>query len=182
MSDVVRIEAGQFLAVVDFAAREIVVCGRSHVQRISFASVPGWLRLYRVLSESKTGAFYEGDVALFEALEARIATARGGGGVSGVSEAELRPMRRLWRAVLGEQLKLALGGADRLMSSHGRRFDRDRAVDWIGTRDFEMVCTFAGFDPDMVREICAARRADSAFDLRSYWRSDRAGCHRKAAA
>ena len=59
--------------MIDFAAREITVGGRCHVQRISFGSVPGWLRLYRVLAEGKSGAFYEGDVALFEALETRIA-------------------------------------------------------------------------------------------------------------
>lgn len=76
MSGVARIEVGAFAAVLDFAAREVTVCGRSHVQRIGFASVPDWLRFYRVLSESKTGAFYLDDVRLFEVLEARIAAAQ----------------------------------------------------------------------------------------------------------
>lgn len=73
MNDVQRIEVGPFSAVIDFTAREITVGGRCHVQRLSFASVPDWLRLYRVLSEGRHGAFYESDVVLFEALEARIA-------------------------------------------------------------------------------------------------------------
>lgn len=82
-------------------------------------------------------------------------------------------LRRLWRAVLGEQLKLVLGGTDRLAYSKSRAGDRAAAHDWMGSADFEIVCTWAGYDPDVVREIVQARRADPEFDMRAYWRIDR---------
>ncbi|MGK7663356.1 MULTISPECIES: hypothetical protein [unclassified Marinovum] len=82
-------------------------------------------------------------------------------------------LRRLWRAVLGEQLKLALGGTNRLAYASAHAGDAAAARDWIGSVDFEIVCTWAGYDPDVVREQVAARAGDSGFDMRSYWRSDR---------
>ncbi|WP_283638087.1 hypothetical protein [Marinovum algicola] len=90
-------------------------------------------------------------------------------------------LRRLWRAVLGEQLKLALGGANRLAYLAAHADDAAAARVWIGTVDFEIVCTWAGFDPDVVRQQVAARAADDAFDMRRYWRIDRPQQDRRAA-
>ncbi|WP_371398894.1 hypothetical protein [Marinovum algicola] len=90
-------------------------------------------------------------------------------------------LRRLWRAVLGEQLKLALGGANRLASLAAHADDAAAARAWIGTADFEIVCTWAGYDPDVVRQHVAARAADEAFDMRRYWRNDRPQRDRRAA-
>lgn len=47
------------------------------------------------------------------------------------------PDARLWHAVLAHALTDVAAGKD---------------ADWIGSRDFEMVCTFAGLDPEAVAE------------------------------
>ncbi|KPP81853.1 MAG: hypothetical protein HLUCCO07_16795 [Rhodobacteraceae bacterium HLUCCO07] len=47
------------------------------------------------------------------------------------------PDRRLWCAVLGAALHDAARGKDE---------------GWIGSRDFQIVCTFAGLDPEAVAE------------------------------
>ena len=47
------------------------------------------------------------------------------------------PESQLWRAILAHALHDAAKGKD---------------TGWIGSRDFEIVCTFAGLDPDAVRD------------------------------
>ena len=47
------------------------------------------------------------------------------------------PEARLWHAVLAHALTDAAKGTD---------------AGWIGSRDFEIVCTFAGLDPQAVAE------------------------------
>jgi hypothetical protein len=47
------------------------------------------------------------------------------------------PESQLWRAILAHALHDAAKGKD---------------AGWIGSRDFEIVCTFAGLDPDAVRD------------------------------
>ena len=44
-------------------------------------------------------------------------------------------MHDLWRAVLAHGLSDAARGDD---------------LDWLGSRDFEIVCTFVGLDPEAV--------------------------------
>lgn len=65
--------------------------------------------------------------------------------------------RALWAAVLTEQIRLAAGGAPRAtdctgLSPVGRRRLRDSAQTWLASRDFEIVCAYAGVDPEYMRD------------------------------
>lgn len=60
-------------------------------------------------------------------------------------------MVRLWQSVLAQMINDAL--ADNPYSPENRRAHID-AVRWFdrGGRDFDIVCTYAGQDPEFVRE------------------------------
>lgn len=86
-------------------------------------------------------------------------------------------MQRMWRAMLAEHLKLALGGANRRSFDRTAHLDRGRAQDWIEGRtragvSFEMVCDFCGLDPDYVRRAYRACAADPNFDMND-WRPNK---------
>ena len=93
-----------------------------------------------------------------------------GRGAGAQDPAETRAMRRLWQAVLGENLTLALGGSVSAIGAGKPHPARDAARRWIGGRDFDLVCAFAGYDPDVAREWYRKRAADPEFDLRAEMR------------
>lgn len=73
------------------------------------------------------------------------------------------PMQRLWTAVLLENVRVAVGSPDAASQpSHVYDYDKAEARRWIGSRDFEVVCTFAGFEPDMVRDALRSGRVTAA--------------------
>ncbi|WP_435170789.1 hypothetical protein [Falsirhodobacter sp. 1013] len=73
------------------------------------------------------------------------------------------PMKRLWEAVLFENIKCAVGGPN-TASQHAEDYDfvKADARRWIGSPDFEIVCTLAGFDPAMVCDRVKAGRVTAA--------------------
>lgn len=88
----------------------------------------------------------------------------------GHDPAATRALRRLWQAVLGEALTLALGGSVSAIGAGKPHPERDAARRWIGGRDFDLVCAFAGYDPDVVCEWYRKRAADTDFDLKAEMR------------
>ena len=62
-------------------------------------------------------------------------------------------LRALWAAVLHQALLEATGGSGVGDGRASARAARGRSEAWFarGGRDFEMVCAFAGVDPDAVR-------------------------------
>ncbi|MDD9738445.1 hypothetical protein PVW47_01485 [Marinovum sp. SP66] len=92
--------------------------------------------------------------------------------------AELRPLQRMWRAMMADHLKLALGGANRRGFDRKAHLDQALAQDWIEGRaragvSFETVCDFCGLDPDYVLRAYRSAAADPDFDMRAYWRRDK---------
>ncbi|WP_417724598.1 hypothetical protein [Salipiger sp.] len=71
------------------------------------------------------------------------------------------PHRRLWLAVLGEQLRLICREKDTVKS---RSLDVEMARRWVGGPDFRLVCFLAGRDhewvEDWLRRELARPRAD----------------------
>lgn len=57
--------------------------------------------------------------------------------------------RKLWQAVLLDQLTLLLTGHDPI-SGTNKKVQVSIAADWFGSRDFGAVCVLAGFDPAYV--------------------------------
>lgn len=55
--------------------------------------------------------------------------------------------RRLWAAVLYENLRCAAGNVRALNGGDKPGLDMARSISWIGTPDFEMVCALAGVEP-----------------------------------
>jgi hypothetical protein len=62
---------------------------------------------------------------------------------------EVLACRKLWQAVLLDQLTLLLTGHDPI-SGTNKKIQLRIAADWFGSRDFGQVCVFAGFDPAYV--------------------------------
>ena len=54
--------------------------------------------------------------------------------------------RRLWAAVLYENLRCAAGNVSALNGGRNPDLDVGRATSWLGTQDFHMVCDLAGID------------------------------------
>jgi hypothetical protein len=59
-------------------------------------------------------------------------------------------MRNLWASVLHEQLKAALDISWTGQGKNLRKADQWRAIGWMGSKDFYMVCALAGLDGDYI--------------------------------
>ncbi|WP_299647955.1 hypothetical protein [uncultured Jannaschia sp.] len=72
-----------------------------------------------------------------------------------VGPGSVHAMRRLWCAVLYEQVRLAISTPSSQQSS----LAISQAVHWIGSRDFRFVCELAGLDPDWIERGIARTMA-----------------------
>ena len=63
-----------------------------------------------------------------------------------VDPGSVHAMRALWCAVLYEQVRLATTRP----TTHQSALEITKAVHWIGTRDFRLVCELAGLDADWI--------------------------------
>ena len=75
-----------------------------------------------------------------------------------MTEPDTRNMRRLWCAVIYEQLRLALR-ANRDSAKYGQA-EQASALSWIGGSEFRTVCSLAGLDPDWILRGLRARLDD----------------------
>lgn len=64
------------------------------------------------------------------------------------------PERRLWASVLMRALDDAIGLAEGIYW----RLEMNRALNWIGSKDFREVCSLAGVEPDAVSERFRAEK------------------------
>jgi hypothetical protein len=58
---------------------------------------------------------------------------------------DLEHCQAIWLAVLSDGVNCALGKALVLSDA-----DQQDAIDWLGSKDFEEVCGYAGADPEQV--------------------------------
>jgi hypothetical protein len=100
----------------------------------------------------------------------RSASGRGGDGSfiqdrDAHDDAEMRGYKALWSAVLAQHISDAKSRS----SKPEARFNRSLAINWLleNETDFNMVCDFAGRDPDITRrKILAAQDRDFAWNNR----------------
>lgn len=74
--------------------------------------------------------------------------------------ADIESMRHLWRRVLVQAVRDALGTSH--VKDGGLQVSRSQARTWLEGRsdDFDHVCTLAGYSPDMVRDWWASVKND----------------------
>lgn len=77
-----------------------------------------------------------------------------------MAEANPQALRQMWQRVILQAVRdaLSVGG----VKSGQVRLQRREARDWMdgGTKDFDHVCTLAGFSPDAVREWWASIKSN----------------------
>ncbi len=79
--------------------------------------------------------------------------------------------RRLWAAVLAENVRLAIRPRRWPSSTLGReKLDRRQSAEWIGSRDFHAVCALAGFDGEYVMRLISVRLANPAAPMPKVYR------------
>lgn len=83
--------------------------------------------------------------------------------VAAVQEEQAVAMRRLWCAVLYEQLRLCLRATADVKYAP---LDIEAAYRWIGSRDFRTVCALAGLDADWIEAGVRARIKDGSSLIR----------------
>jgi len=64
--------------------------------------------------------------------------------------------RRLFLAVLVQAARDLLAGT----WHHGAALERYKVRQWLGSRDFRVVCTHAGWNPDVVEQAMRARDSE----------------------
>lgn len=99
-------------------------------------------------------------------------TAQGRGGAGGYhvetevhEDGEMRGYQALWRAVFAQQLMDAKSRS----SKSDARYNRGQALHWLfdNEHDFNMVCDFAGLDPETTRrKVLAAQDRDFRWNKR----------------
>jgi hypothetical protein len=73
--------------------------------------------------------------------------------------ANMTPERQMWQEVV-LQAFMDIGGRNLSTSPGSEEMDRRNAMNWPGSRDFHMVCTWAGIDPDFLFDAYRSGRLD----------------------